>query len=228
MTTKLSGKLQSHLRTKYLDKTSHHARSVAQFPAKPPLLAFPSTNRGKRNVKMFLGRILAVIFFFFFIFLQQQANINLMICCLLLMQNLRAQNLLVTQCIRRQRNRYRKRAPYYWTLPRPAESWFEIHYTDWTISGDYFRKLLRMNRESFDLLLNGIRNRLTRQNTVLRNCLTPENVLACGLKLLPHFIRKILVARAWIHVVAKCERYQFYREVYRIETLLHICCVLEK
>lgn len=41
-------------------------------------------------------------------------------------------------------------------------------------------------------------------------------------KLLPHFIRKILVARAWIHVVAKWERYQFYREVYRIETLLHI------
>ena len=81
-----------------------------------------------------------------------------------------------------------------------------------------------MNRESFDLLLNGIRNRLTRQNTVLRNCVTPENVLACGLKLLPHFIRKILVARAWIHVVAKCERYQFYREVYRIETLLHITC----
>ncbi|PFX13820.1 putative nuclease HARBI1 [Stylophora pistillata] len=43
-----------------------------------------------------------------------------------------------------------------------------------------------MNRESFDLLLNVIRNRLTRQNTVLRNCLTPENVLACGLLRLAH------------------------------------------
>ena len=43
-----------------------------------------------------------------------------------------------------------------------------------------------MKRESFDLLLNVIRNRLTRQNTVLRNCLTPEKVLACGLLRLAH------------------------------------------
>ena len=131
-------------------------------------------------------RILAVIVFFFFLVLQQQANINLMICCLLFMQNLRAQNLLLTRCVRRQRQRYRRRAPYYWTLPRPVESWFEIHYPDRTIPGDYFRRLLRMNRESFDLLLNVTRNRLTRQNTILRNCLTPEKVLACGLLRLAH------------------------------------------
>ena len=54
---------------------------------------------------MFPRRILAIIFFFYFLVLHQQANINinLMICCLLLMQNLRAQNILVTRCIRRQR-----------------------------------------------------------------------------------------------------------------------------
>ena len=61
---------------------------------------------------MFPRRILAVVFFFFFLFLEQQANINLMICSLLFVQNLRAQNLLVIRCIRRQRNRYRRRAPY--------------------------------------------------------------------------------------------------------------------
>ena len=80
----------------------------------------------------------------------------------------------------RQRNRYRRRAPYYQTLLRPVESWFETHYTDWTIPGDYFRRLLRMNRERFDLLLNVIRNQQTRPNKILRNCLTPEEVLACG------------------------------------------------
>ena len=37
------------------------------------------------------------------------------------------------------------------------------------------------------------------------------------------FPRRIL-AVIWIHVVAKWERYQFYREVYRIETLLRITC----
>lgn len=99
-------------------------------------------------------RVLAVIVFFFFLVLQQQANINLMICCLLFMQNLRAQNLLLTRCVRRQRQRYRRRAPYYWTLPRPVELWFKIHYPDWTIPGDYFQRLLRMNIESFDLFLN--------------------------------------------------------------------------
>ena len=43
-----------------------------------------------------------------------------------------------------------------------------------------------MNRESFDLLRNVTRNRLTRQNTMLRNCHTPEKVLACGLLRLAH------------------------------------------
>ena len=43
-----------------------------------------------------------------------------------------------------------------------------------------------MNRESFDFLFNVISNWLTRQNTTLRNCLTTEKVLACGLLCLAH------------------------------------------
>ena len=39
MTKNLSGKLQPHLRTKSVNKTSHHAVSVTQFPAKQPLPA---------------------------------------------------------------------------------------------------------------------------------------------------------------------------------------------
>ena len=58
------------------------------------------------------------------------------------MQNLQTQNLLLTRRIRGRQNRYQRRAPYYWTLPRPVESWFEIHYTDRTIRGDFFRRLL--------------------------------------------------------------------------------------
>ena len=141
------------------------------FPRSCLYSLFTSTKpRHEGSKKMLPRRILAVIVFYFFLVLQQQANINLMIWCLLFMQNLRTQNLLLTRRIRHRQNRYRRRAPYYWTLPRPVESWFEIHYTDRTIPGDYFRRLLRMNRESFDLLLNVIRNRLTRQNTLLRNC----------------------------------------------------------
>ena len=145
MTKHLSANLQSHLRTISVNKTSRHAVSAARFPAKPPFsccfhphrLSTKPRHEGSQN--MLPRRILAIIVFFFFLVLQQQANVNLMLCCLLFMQNLRAQNVLLTRFIRRQRNRYRRRAPYYWTLPRPVESWFEIHYTDRTIPGDYFQ-----------------------------------------------------------------------------------------
>lgn len=38
-----------------------------------------------------------------------------------------------------------------------------------------------MNKDTFDLLLPVLGNRLVRQNTVMQNCLSPEKVLACGL-----------------------------------------------
>lgn len=45
---------------------------------------------------------------------------------------------------RRVRNR-----PYTWTIPRPADSWFDIHYNDPTIPQEYFRQQLRVNRNTF-------------------------------------------------------------------------------
>ena len=56
MTKNLSGKLQSHLRTKSVNKTSHHAVSVTQFPAKQPLSLLPAVSihkprhEGSQNV----------------------------------------------------------------------------------------------------------------------------------------------------------------------------------
>ena len=44
--------------------------------------------------------------------------------------------------------------PYQWRLPRPNGSWFEIHYRNWEIPSNYFKCQLRMNRDTFDLLLN--------------------------------------------------------------------------
>ena len=84
--------------------TKHHTMLWASrnFPRSSLYPLFQSTNRDTRDLKMFPQRIVAIIFFFYFLVLHQQANINinLMICCLLLMQNLRAQNILVTRCIR--------------------------------------------------------------------------------------------------------------------------------
>ena len=51
--------------------------------------------------------------------------------------------------LRRVRNR-----PYTWTIPRPAESWFDIHYNDPAIPQDYFRQQFRVNRNTFETILH--------------------------------------------------------------------------
>ena len=43
----------------------------------------------------------------------------------------------------RQRNRRLRRqriGPYTWNIPRPAESWFDIHYNDPAIPQEYFQQ----------------------------------------------------------------------------------------
>ena len=56
-------------------------------------------------------------------------------------------------CLRRQRRLRRMRVgPYTWTIPRPAESWFDIHYNDPTIPQEYFRQQLRVNKNTFELI----------------------------------------------------------------------------
>ena len=57
----------------------------------------------------------------------------------------------------RRRNRTLRRqhiAPYQWSIPRPAESWFEIHYNDPTVPQEYFRQQLRVYKNTFDLIRN--------------------------------------------------------------------------
>ena len=80
---------------------------------------------------------------------------------------LQAQVMMLNQ---RRRRRRGHRFPRFLALPRPDQSWFEIHYFDASIPGDYFRKQPRLNRDTFTALLNLIRPRLTRHNTYLRDC----------------------------------------------------------
>lgn len=110
-----------------------------------------------------------------------------MLCLLLRHQYLRNQVAFLTiEYCRRQRRRARRHSPYFWKLPRPNQSWFEIHYNDRRILGDYFRKQLRMKKCTFDILLNVLRPAVTRENTRLRDCIAPEKVLALGLDRLAH------------------------------------------
>ena len=90
--------------------------------------------------------------------------------------------------IRRRNRRLRRQrtAPYAWSIPRPAESWFEIHYNDPTVPQEYFRQQLRVNKNTFDLIRNTLNARIVRENSKFRDCLPPEKVLALGLYRLAH------------------------------------------
>ena len=89
--------------------------------------------------------------------------------------------------IRRRRHLRRVRvAPYMWTIPRPPESWFEIHYNDPTVPQEYFRQQLRVYKNTFQIVIHILGPRLERRNSRFRNCLPPEKVLALGLYRLAH------------------------------------------
>ena len=82
-------------------------------------------------------QILLLVAFLYLVNIAQMADeILLMVCLLSRHQYLRNQVALLTiEYCRRQRRRARRRNPYFWKLPRPNQSWFEIHYNDRRIPG---------------------------------------------------------------------------------------------
>lgn len=124
-----------------------------------------------------------------------------LLCCFLAMQNVivASQQLLLvllgrirllrimetlTQLLNRRRRRHRFHP--YWTFPQPVESWFEIHMHQRTFPEAFFRRHLRMGRESFDNLLTLLRGYVLRENIQFRDCIPPEKVLAIGLYRIAH------------------------------------------
>lgn len=74
-----------------------------------------------------------------------------------------------------------------WTSRLPTtQSWFEVHFHDRNIPGEYFRSQLKMDRNTFQALVGILGPWLTRQNTRFRDCIPPEKVLALGLYRLAH------------------------------------------
>jgi len=67
-------------------------------------------------------------------------------------------------------------APYAWSIPSPAESWFEIHYNNPTVLQEYFRQQLRVYKNTFDLIRNTLNGRIVRENSCFRDCLPHEKV----------------------------------------------------
>ena len=99
-----------------------------------------------RQFAQFLG-------FYFYVLNVNAANDAqrvILLSSLIQIRALQAQLLLWNQRRRRRRGR---RFPCFWVLPRPQQSWFDIHYFDATIPGDYFRRQLRLNRNTFSVLI---------------------------------------------------------------------------
>ena len=82
--------------------------------------------------------------------------------------------------------RWRRPHPYYWNIPRPCNSWFEIHFHRRNIAEEFFNRQMRLLHETFDTLLATLRYKLQREDMQLRNCIPPENVLVIGLHHLAH------------------------------------------
>jgi len=66
-------------------------------------------------------------------------------------------------------------------LPRPRQSWFEIHYNDHWIPDGFFRQQLRVRRATFNQLLNIVNHHVVRQDTSMQKCIPAEKILAIGL-----------------------------------------------
>jgi len=74
--------------------------------------------------------------------------------------------MILTAAMIRARNRQRRRivrSPYAWSVPRPVESWFDLHYYDARIPQEYFCQQLRVTRNTFNRILNMLGHRLVRQ-----------------------------------------------------------------
>ena len=90
---------------------------------------------------------------------------------------------LYRRILRRRRRRHRRR---FWGLPRPMNSWFEIHVNDPSIPDNYFKEQLRVRKDTLEVILNNLNPHLPRQDTAMHVCIPPEKVLAIGLYRLSH------------------------------------------
>ena len=83
---------------------------------------------------------------------------------------LRRRRLIAIQLHRRiLRRRRRRHRPRFWRLPRPMNSWFEIHYNDPLIPDDYFKEQLRVRKETFEVILNHLNPHLTREDKAMHD-----------------------------------------------------------
>ena len=125
--------------------------------------------RSVSTVAMRLKRVICITTVLLLLLAIQRQRTQLLAFVFLTERWLNERNkLLLGTALLRERNRRLRRlrpAPCAWSLPRTNESWFEIPYNDRTIPGNLFRQQLRMNRVTFDTVLNTLGPRIMRENS---------------------------------------------------------------
>eukprot|EP00794_Sanderia_malayensis_P018622 gene18622-20499_t len=92
------------------------------------------------------------------------------------------QSNLVLHCYRERRRKRTVRKS--WTLPRPKSSWLDETLRgegENRISDAEFKQRLRVNRDTFSQLVNICQVNICRRQTRMRDCLSPEDILAIAL-----------------------------------------------
>lgn len=111
--------------------------------------------------------IACILVFFSLEFVQLQQRQLLLLICQWRLHLVRLQ-LVLEYHNRFARRRRRRPHPYNWNLPRPCNSWFEIHFHRRNIPEEFFFRQMRMLRDTFDTLLAIFRHKLQREDTRLR------------------------------------------------------------
>ena len=130
-----------------------------------------------RLVLVFLATFLQSLFNLFNV----QNLIGLYALC-----NIRQRQMLALAALNRRRRmqRRRNRRFRFWCLPRPRQSWFEIHYNDHRIPDGFFKQQLRVRRATFNQLLNNVSphvaKALSKDGCKVEGCESWENI--CKLK----------------------------------------------
>lgn len=126
-------------------------------------ISFPRFRELKKDSTMLNRRELA-IFVALYLYMVNMSTANdmrrvIILASLIQIHALRAQLLILNQRRIQRRRRAGRLRRRFWVLPRPVQSWFDIHFVDIAIPDDYFRRQLRLNRTTFTMLLNTLRPR---------------------------------------------------------------------
>lgn len=133
--------MENHIVLSFLDS---YIQTLSRY------IVFLAPNFWNVTTTMRLVEALAITITLFYIF--SIFNINFIRPLLSHFCNIDGQTILY--CLLCCKRRRRRNHPYAWQVPRPVNSWFQLHHADPNILQNYFRQPLRVKKDTFNMILN--------------------------------------------------------------------------